>query len=84
MKTAIHPEYRPVVLRDRSAGHAVLTCSRRTSGSTVTWEDGQDYPVVDVEVSAASHPFSTGRSRTWDTTGRVGEFERRFGRRQAS
>lgn len=64
MKTGIHPEYRPVVFRDRSAGYAFLTRSTMTSSATIAWKDGQEYPVVDVEVSSASHPSTpAGRGR---------------------
>ncbi|ATG55952.1 50S ribosomal protein L31 [Brachybacterium ginsengisoli] len=78
MQKNIHPDYRPVVFRDHSAGTAFLTNSTRTSSRTITWEDGQDYPVIDVEVSSASHPFWTGRAGTVDTAGRVERFRRRY------
>ena len=39
----------------------------------------RSYPVVDVEVSSASHPFRTGRGRVVDTEGRVARFNRRYG-----
>jgi len=84
VKTGIHPEYRPVVFRDRSAGYSFLTRSTMTSSTTVVWEDGGEYPVVEVDVSSASHPFYTGRSRTLDTAGRVEKFQRRYGKREAS
>jgi large subunit ribosomal protein L31 len=45
---------------------------------TIDWEDGQTYPVVDVEISSASHPFWTGSSRVVDTEGRVEKFRRRY------
>ena len=57
MKTAIHPEYRSVVFRDASADFSFLTRSTRTSDKRVTWEDGREYPVIDVEVSSASPPL---------------------------
>ena len=57
MKKSIHPDYRPVVFRDRAANYAFLTRSTATSERTIEWEDGNSYPVVDVEVSSASHPF---------------------------
>ncbi|NGN62651.1 type B 50S ribosomal protein L31 [Streptomyces sp. A7024] len=82
MKPGIHPPYRPVVFRDRSAGFAFLTRSTATSGQTVEWEDGQTYPVIDVEISSASHPFYTGRAKVLDAAGRVERFERRYGRHQ--
>ncbi|GGN52819.1 50S ribosomal protein L31 type B 2 [Streptomyces kronopolitis] len=81
MQTGIHPAYGPVVFRDRAAGHAFLTRSTMTSEQTVEWEDGRTYPVVDVEVSSASHPFYTGAARVLDTAGRVERFERRYGKR---
>ncbi|WP_431948850.1 type B 50S ribosomal protein L31 [Actinacidiphila sp. bgisy167] len=79
MQHSIHPAYRPVVFRDRSADHAFLTRSTMTSDKTVVWEDGNTYPVVDVETSSASHPFYTGNARVLDTAGRVERFERRYG-----
>ncbi|GIG36941.1 type B 50S ribosomal protein L31 [Cellulomonas pakistanensis] len=79
MKQGIHPEYRPVVFRDISADFAFLTRSTVTSDKTVEWEDGHTYPVVDVDVSSASHPFYTGKSRVLDTAGRVEKFRQRYG-----
>ncbi|MBG0814578.1 type B 50S ribosomal protein L31 [Planomonospora sp. ID82291] len=80
MKKGIHPDYRPVVFRDPSADFAFLTRSTITSTRTVEWEDGNTYPVVDVDVSSASHPFYTGRTRVLDTAGRVERFKQRYGR----
>lgn len=79
MKQGIHPDYHPVVFRDASADFAFLTRSTATSDTTIDWEDGRTYPVVDVEVSSASHPFYTGRSRVLDTAGRVEKFRQRYG-----
>ncbi|MDX3236879.1 type B 50S ribosomal protein L31 [Streptomyces sp. ME03-5709C] len=79
MQHTIHPAYRPVVFRDRGADRAFLTRSTMTSEKTVVWEDGNTYPVVDVETSSASHPFYTGNARILDTAGRVERFERRYG-----
>ncbi|MDX3850942.1 type B 50S ribosomal protein L31 [Streptomyces sp. AK02-01A] len=81
MKPGIHPAYRPVVFRDRAADFAFLTRSTATSEKTVEWQDGNTCPVVDVEISSASHPFYTGTARVLDTAGRVERFERRYGRR---
>ncbi|MFF9125176.1 type B 50S ribosomal protein L31 [Streptomyces sp. NPDC014889] len=82
MKPGIHPAYRPVVFRDRAADFAFLTRSTATSDRTVEWEGGNTYPVIDVEISSASHPFYTGTQRVLDTAGRVERFERRYGRGQ--
>ncbi|MDQ1106790.1 large subunit ribosomal protein L31 [Nocardioides zeae] len=80
MKQGIHPDYGPVVFRDRSAGWTLLTRSTlaRTTGET-TEVDGVTYPVVDVDVSSASHPWWTGKGRVLDTEGRVEAFRRRYG-----
>ncbi len=78
MKPGIHPEYRAVVFRDRSADFAFLTRSTARSDATIEWEDGNTYPVVDVEISSASHPFWTGRVREIDTEGRIAKFRRRY------
>jgi large subunit ribosomal protein L31 len=79
MNHAIHPDYHQVVFRDRSAGFAFLTRSTATSERTIAWEDGNTYPVVDVEISSASHPFYTGQARVLDSAGRVEQFRRRYG-----
>ncbi|MER7931107.1 type B 50S ribosomal protein L31 [Streptomyces sp. NPDC048409] len=84
MKARIHPDSRLVVFRDRAADVAFLTRSTADSSRTVEWEDGVTYPVIDVEVSSASHPFYTGRSRVLDSAGRVERFERRYGRTAAA
>jgi large subunit ribosomal protein L31 len=80
MRPEIHPDYHYVVYRDRAAEFSFLTRSTQTSERTVEWEDGKTYPVIDVEVSSASHPFYTGKSRVLDTAGRVEQFNRRYGK----
>ncbi|MEU6895396.1 type B 50S ribosomal protein L31 [Streptomyces sp. NPDC046557] len=82
MKPGIHPSYSPVVFRDKAADFAFLTRSTATSDKTVEWEDGNTYPVIDVEISSQSHPFYTGTARVLDTAGRVERFERRYGGRK--
>ncbi|WP_329171432.1 MULTISPECIES: type B 50S ribosomal protein L31 [unclassified Streptomyces] len=79
MKHGIHPTSRPVVYRDKAADLAFLTRSTATGDHTVVWTDGSTYPVIDVEISSASHPFYTGRARELDTAGRVERFRRRYG-----
>ncbi|SDU80458.1 type B 50S ribosomal protein L31 [Arcanobacterium phocae] len=81
MKKGIHPDYHPVVFRDRSANYTFLTRSTLTSENTIEWEDGNTYPVIDIEVSNASHPFYTGQRRILDTAGQVEKFNRRYGRK---
>lgn len=79
MSRTTHPDYRPVVFRDSSAGLTFLTRSTVATSRTIEHE-GATYPLVDVEISSASHPFWTGRSRVVGTEGRVQAFERRYGR----
>ncbi|MGC5567896.1 type B 50S ribosomal protein L31 [Streptomyces sp. FR-108] len=80
MKPGIHPVLRHVVFRDTTAKTAFLTRSTLDSDKTIKWEDGETYPVIDVETSSASHPFYTGTARVLDTAGRVERFERRYGK----
>ncbi|MFJ9562532.1 type B 50S ribosomal protein L31 [Streptomyces fuscichromogenes] len=84
MKARIHPASRLVVFRDRAADTAFLTRSTADSSRTIEWADGNTYPLVDVEISSASHPFYTGRARVLDSAGRVERFERRYGRTAAA
>ena len=79
MKPEIHPDYRPVVFRDPSADFSFLTRSTIASKDTVEWEDGNTYPVVNLDISSASHPFYTGQARVLDSAGRVEQFRRRYG-----
>jgi large subunit ribosomal protein L31 len=78
MKADIHPEYREVVFQDLSSDFAILTRSTVNSKETIKWEDGNEYPLIKVEVSSASHPFYTGKHKLMDTGGRVDRFKRRY------
>jgi large subunit ribosomal protein L31 len=78
MKKDIHPEnYRPVIFKDNSSGTRFLLGSTIVSDATDTWEDGNEYPLVTVDVSSASHPFYTGQEKVMDTAGRVERFKAR-------
>ncbi len=79
MKSSIHPtNYRLVVFSDEVAGFSFLTRSTAPTKDTVKWEDGNDYPLVKVHISSASHPFFTGEEKIIDTEGRVDRFKARF------
>lgn len=78
MKAEIHPDYHPVLFRDLASGKMFLTRSTITSEKTETWEDGKEYPLVEVEISSESHPFYTGKQRILDSAGRVERFNARF------
>ncbi|MGD8430642.1 MAG: type B 50S ribosomal protein L31 [Ectothiorhodospiraceae bacterium] len=80
MKKDIHPEYRDVVFQDLSADFAFLTRSTIRTDETIQWEDGNEYPLVKIEVSSASHPFFTGKQRVLSSGGRVDQFRRRYGK----
>ena len=71
MKDGIHPEYRDVVFQDVTSDFKILTRSTLSSKETVKWEDGNEYPLVKIEVSSSSHPFYTGQNKVIDTSGRV-------------
>ena len=78
MKTNLHPsDYRPVVFSDDTAGFAFLTQSTAQTSDTIKWEDGNDYPLVKLHISSASHPFFTGEEKIIDTEGRVDRFKNR-------
>lgn len=78
MKPDIHPDYRPVIFKDVSSGTSYLTRSTIRTNETVAWEDGNEYPLVKINVSASSHPFYTGQAQMLDTAGRVEKFRRRY------
>jgi large subunit ribosomal protein L31 len=78
MKTNLHPtDYRPVVFSDDLASFAFLTQSTAQTNETIKWEDGNEYPLIKVHISSASHPFFTGEEKIIDTEGRVDRFKNR-------
>ncbi len=84
MKQGIHPEsYRLVVFKDMSNGTSFLSKSTTNSKEIITWEDGNEYPVVKLEISNTSHPFYTGKNVLVDTAGRIDKFNKRFGKKTA-
>ena len=78
MKAEIHPDYNLVLFRDLASGKVFLTRSTMTLDKTEKWEDGNEYPIVEVEISSESHPFYTGKQRIMDSAGRVERFNARF------
>ena len=78
MKTSIQPkDYRFVVFADEQAKFSFLTRSTAQSEETIKWTDGNEYPLVKVQISSASHPFFTGEEKIIDTEGRVDRFKAR-------
>ena len=81
MKKGIHPDnYRTVVFKDMSNEHAFLSRSCANTKETITWEDGNEYPLIKVEVSSESHPFYTGKAQFVDTAGRIDKFRQKYGK----
>jgi large subunit ribosomal protein L31 len=79
MKKGIHPNYRPVVFMDAAAKFSFLTRSTVKTKETITWEDGKEYPLYRLDISSASHPFYTGKTKLVDTAGRVEKFLKKYG-----
>lgn len=78
MKKDLHPEnYRSVIFEDVTAGKRFLIASTIDTDRTDKWDDGKEYPLYQVEISSASHPFYTGQSKVIDTAGRVEKFRAR-------
>ena len=85
MKKDLHPDnYRLVVFQDKSADFKFLTRSCAQSSETIQWEDGNEYPVVSVEISSASHPFYTGKQKFVDAAGRLEKFGRKYNWEESS
>ena len=79
MKQGIHPEnYRTVIFKDMSNGDMFLSRSTAKTNDTEVFTDGQEYPVVKIEISSTSHPFYTGKAKLVDTAGRVDKFMSRY------
>ncbi|TVR80885.1 MAG: type B 50S ribosomal protein L31 [Chitinophagaceae bacterium] len=82
MRKEIHPEnYRLVVFKDISCGEAFLSRSTAPSRETVTWEDGNEYPLIKLDISNKSHPFYTGKMKFVDTAGRIEKFQKKYSKK---
>jgi len=85
MKKGVHPEeYRTVIFRDISIEESWLGKSAANSKETGTWEDGNEYPLIKVEISNRSHPFFTGKMKFVDTAGRIDKFNKKFAKFSAA
>lgn len=78
MKADIHPSYRFVMFRDISCDFEFVTRSCVKTRDTGTFE-GEEYPLVTIDISSKSHPFYTGTQKILDTEGRVERFYRKYG-----
>ncbi|MGI9027358.1 MAG: type B 50S ribosomal protein L31 [Candidatus Saccharimonadales bacterium] len=78
MKKDIHPKnYRPVIFQDLSEGTTFLMMSTVKTDDKIKHTDGNEYPLVKVHISSASHPFFTGQEKLVDIEGRVDKFKAR-------
>ena len=78
MKKDIHPEnYRQVIFQDNSNNERILVGSTVETTGTHKRTDGNEYPLIRMDVSSASHPFYTGQEKSLDTAGRVDRFKQR-------
>ena len=85
MKKNTHPEnYRFCVFKDMSNGYTFLTKSCADTKETIKWEDGNEYPLVKLDISHTSHPYYTGKLKLVDTAGRVDKFRTRYAKKQSS
>ena len=87
-------DYRQVIFEDVTSGKRFLIGSTISTEKTDKWAKtdevgspgqqaglgmiGKEYPLVQIEISSASHPFYTGQSKTIDTAGRVEKFKTRL------
>ena len=79
MKKDIHPKNsRLVVFKDMSNEQTFLSRSTINTKDTIVWEDGQEYPLVKLEISSTSHPFYTGKMKLVDSAGRVDKFNNKY------
>lgn len=79
MKKGLHPEnYRFVVFKDMSNGYSFISRSSAATREMIKWEDGNEYPLIKLEISNTSHPFFTGQKMLVDTAGRIDKFKKRY------
>jgi len=82
MQKNIHPDYDYVVFKDTSCNRTFRIRSTCKSDQTITWDDGNTYPLINLDISSASHPVYTGEKRQAKSEGRVAQFNKRFGERR--
>lgn len=81
MRKDIHPDnYRLVVFKDMTNEYSFVSRSCAPSNETVKWEDGNEYPLVKLDISHKSHPYFTGKTQFVDTAGRIDKFKNRYAR----
>jgi len=78
MRKGIHPEnYRLVAFKDMSNDDVFLTKSTAQTKETLE-VDGEEYPLIKLEISRSSHPFYTGKTKLVDSAGRIDKFKSKY------
>ena len=78
MKPDTHPDYHKVLFIDSATGEEWMSRSTLTAKETREI-DGEQVPVVKLEISSVSHPFWTGTMRELDTDGKIERYRKRYG-----
>jgi large subunit ribosomal protein L31 len=78
VKPDIHPDYHPVLFIDSATGEEWVSRSTLTAKETRE-VDGEEIPVVKLEISSVSHPFWTGKMRELDSDGKIERYRKRYG-----
>ena len=82
MKQGSDPaNYRFVVFKDTTNVDTFLSRSSAPTKETVKWEDGNEYPLIKLEISNTSHPFFTGQKVLVDTAGRIDKFKKKYAKK---
>jgi large subunit ribosomal protein L31 len=80
MKEGIHPNYREVCFQDMASGFKFITRSTVVTREKIKMDDGNEYPLMKLDVTSESHPFYTGAQQRINETGRVEKFRQKFAR----
>jgi large subunit ribosomal protein L31 len=79
VKQGIHPDYHKVLFIDTATGDEWVSRSTMTAKEKRE-VDGEEIPVIRLEISSRSHPFWTGTMRELDADGKIDRFRRRYGK----
>lgn len=80
MRTGIHPEYHKVIYHDSATAEEWIGFSTLKPEESKLHE-GEELPLIRLDISAKSHPFWTGQARTVDAEGRIDRFKRRYAKK---
>lgn len=82
MRKGIHPDsYRKVVFKDMSNDYMFISKSTAETKETIEFE-GEEYPLIKLDISHKSHPYFTGKLQYVDTAGRIDKFKNKYAKWQ--